>query len=68
MLICSQHLLPLQEPRQLQELFASQLDVLLSIFNPEGWLDITYLDPTHRIGRDHNGNIFYLERCSPTTM
>ncbi|KAK9864692.1 hypothetical protein WJX84_007382 [Apatococcus fuscideae] len=51
------------EPRQLQELFASQLDVLLSIFNPEGWLDITYVDHSHRVGRDQKGNVFYLERC-----
>ena len=28
----------------------------------QGWLDITYLDDTHRVGRDDKGNLFYLER------
>ncbi|KAK9816553.1 hypothetical protein WJX72_001845 [[Myrmecia] bisecta] len=39
-------------------------DLLLAIFNPEGWLETTYLDETHRIGRDDKGQIFYLERRS----
>jgi len=30
----------------------------------QGWLDITFLDDTHRVGRDDKGNIFYLERVS----
>ncbi len=37
--------------------------LLLSIFNPEGWLDTTYVDDRHRIGRDDKGNVFVLERC-----
>nr|XP_029118387.1 probable plastid-lipid-associated protein 7, chloroplastic isoform X2 [Elaeis guineensis] len=37
-------------------------DLLLAIFNPEGWLEITYVDDTMRIGRDDKGNIFILER------
>ncbi len=38
-------------------------ELLLSIFNPEGWLDTTYVDDRHRIGRDDKGNTFVLERC-----
>ncbi|KAL0041473.1 hypothetical protein WJX79_004731 [Trebouxia sp. C0005] len=49
-------------PKALERLFASNYDMLLSIFNPEGWLDITYLDDTHRVGRDDKGNVFYLQR------
>ncbi len=52
----------LQVPKALERLFASNYDMLLSIFNPEGWLDITYVDDTHRIGRDDKGNVFYLQR------
>ncbi|OAY74031.1 putative plastid-lipid-associated protein 7, chloroplastic, partial [Ananas comosus] len=37
-------------------------DLLLAIFNPEGWLEITYVDDSLRIGRDDKGNIFVLER------
>ncbi len=29
-----------------------------------GWLEITYLDDSLRIGRGHQGNVFILERCS----
>ncbi|KAL3160779.1 hypothetical protein ABBQ38_009191 [Trebouxia sp. C0009 RCD-2024] len=50
-------------PQALEKLFASNYDLLLSIFNPEGWLDITYVDETHRVGRDDKGNVFYLQRC-----
>ena len=53
----------LQEPRQLQKLFEKNYALLLSIFNPEGWLEITYVDDLHRIGRDNLGNVFVLERC-----
>jgi hypothetical protein len=49
-------------PQQFQKLFEKNYDLLLSIFNPEGWLDITYLDDKMRIGRDDKGNIFVLER------
>ncbi|CAA6660530.1 unnamed protein product [Spirodela intermedia] len=38
-------------------------DLLLAIFNPEGWLEITYLDESIRIGRDDKGNVFILERA-----
>ncbi|KAK4264804.1 hypothetical protein QN277_025934 [Acacia crassicarpa] len=49
-------------PDQLMNVFQKNYDVLLSIFNPQGWLDITYVDDTMRIGRDDKGNIFVLER------
>lgn len=51
-----------QEPKQLQALFEQNFDLLLSIFNPEGFLDITFLDAVHRVGRDDKGNVFLLER------
>ncbi|KAG1331062.1 putative plastid-lipid-associated protein 7, chloroplastic [Cocos nucifera] len=49
-------------PDQLMNLFQKNYDLLLAIFNPEGWLEITYVDDTMRIGRDDKGNIFILER------
>eukprot|EP00271_Cylindrocystis_brebissonii_P006438 TRINITY_DN19234_c0_g1_i1.p1 TRINITY_DN19234_c0_g1~~TRINITY_DN19234_c0_g1_i1.p1 ORF type:complete len:326 (+),score=23.60 TRINITY_DN19234_c0_g1_i1:246-1223(+) len=49
-------------PDQLLTLFNKNYDLLLAIFNPEGWLDITYVDATMRIGRDNKGNVFLLER------
>lgn len=51
-----------QTPSQLQTIFEANLPLLLSIFNPEGWLEITYLDDTWRVGRDNKGNVFLLER------
>ncbi|KAF5957855.1 hypothetical protein HYC85_005080 [Camellia sinensis] len=47
---------------QLMNVFRKNYDLLLDIFNPEGWLEITYVDDTLRIGRDDKGNIFILER------
>jgi hypothetical protein len=49
-------------PEQLLSLFQKNYDLLLSIFNPEGWLEITYVDDTLRVGRDDKGNIFLVER------
>uniref|UniRef100_A0A5B7AWN2 Plastid lipid-associated protein/fibrillin conserved domain-containing protein n=1 Tax=Davidia involucrata TaxID=16924 RepID=A0A5B7AWN2_DAVIN len=49
-------------PDQLMNVFRKNYDLLLSIFNPVGWLEITYVDDTLRIGRDDKGNIFVLER------
>lgn len=40
------------------------MPLLLSIFNPEGWLDITYVDGTLRCGRDDKGHLFVLERLA----
>jgi hypothetical protein len=55
--------LSLQVPEKLQSLFQANYDLLLSIFNPEGWLDITYVDQDTRVGRDDKGNIFVLARA-----
>ncbi|KAL5555737.1 hypothetical protein UlMin_037973 [Ulmus minor] len=49
-------------PDQLMNVFRKNYDLLLSIFNPEGWLEITYVDDSLRIGRDNKGNFFILER------
>ncbi|CAJ1937901.1 unnamed protein product [Sphenostylis stenocarpa] len=49
-------------PDQLMNVFRKNYDLLLSIFNPEGWLEITYVDDWMRIGRDDKSNIFVLER------
>ncbi|KAM0939845.1 putative plastid-lipid-associated protein [Dioscorea sansibarensis] len=50
-------------PDQLLNLFEKNYDLLLVIFNPEGWLEISrYVDDSMRIGRDDKGNIFVLER------
>lgn len=51
------------EPDQLEQLFRKNYDLLLAIFNPDGWLEITYFDGDFRIGRDDKDNIFVLERC-----
>ncbi|MEW5302026.1 MAG: hypothetical protein WDW38_008655 [Sanguina aurantia] len=55
-------------PTQLQMIFKANYDLLLSIFNPEGYLDITYVDDELRVGRDDKGNLFLLERCSPMLL
>ncbi|KAL3691078.1 hypothetical protein R1sor_004729 [Riccia sorocarpa] len=52
------------QPKQLFSLFQKNYDMLLSIFNPEGWLEITYVDDTLRIGRDDKGNVFLVERVA----
>lgn len=51
-------------PDQLMNVFQKNYNLLLSIFNPEGWLEITYVDENLRIGRDDKGNIFVLERVN----
>ncbi|GLI69278.1 hypothetical protein VaNZ11_013854 [Volvox africanus] len=58
-------------PAQFQNIFEANLNLLLSIFNPEGHLDITYLDVEGaaggpfgcwRVGRDNKDNVFLLKR------
>lgn len=51
-------------PSRLEALFRANYDLLLSIFNPEGWLDVTYVDEEMRIGRDDKGHLFVLERAA----
>ncbi|WJZ86393.1 hypothetical protein VitviT2T_005852 [Vitis vinifera] len=53
-------------PDKLMNVFKQNYDLLLGIFNPEGWLEITYLDDSMRIGRDDKGNLFILERSEAT--
>ncbi|XP_057972168.1 fibrillin-5, chloroplastic isoform X2 [Malania oleifera] len=48
--------------KSLMSVFRKNYNLLLSIFNPEGWLEISYVDDEMRIGRDDKGNIFILER------
>ncbi|KAL2521369.1 putative plastid-lipid-associated protein 7 [Forsythia ovata] len=55
-------------PEQLMNVFRKNFDLLLGIFNPEGWLEITYVDDSMRIGRDDKGNIFILERFEDNTL
>jgi hypothetical protein len=50
-------------PSRLEALFRANYDLLLSIFNPDGWLDVTYVDEELRIGRDDKGHLFVLERA-----
>ena len=54
-------------PQRLQSIFEANFDLLLSIFNPEGHLDITYCDEDMRCGRDDQGHIFVLERVNGKT-
>ncbi|XP_047256976.1 fibrillin-5, chloroplastic isoform X2 [Capsicum annuum] len=51
-------------PNQLMNVFQKNYNLLLGIFNPEGWLEITYIDENLRIGRDNKDNIFVLERVN----
>uniref|UniRef100_A0A0A9DG32 Plastid lipid-associated protein/fibrillin conserved domain-containing protein n=1 Tax=Arundo donax TaxID=35708 RepID=A0A0A9DG32_ARUDO len=53
---------------QLMNIFQKNYDLLLAIFNPEGWLEITYVDESLRIGRDDKENIFVLERADPSEV
>ncbi|XP_062225634.1 fibrillin protein 5 homolog isoform X3 [Phragmites australis] len=55
-------------PDQLMNIFQKNYDLLLAIFNPEGWLEITYVDESLRIGRDDKENIFVLERADPSKV
>ena len=51
------------EPDALAKVFEANMDLLLQNFNPEGWLDVTYVDADCRIGRDDKGRLFVLTRC-----
>lgn len=50
------------EPAALEKLLGQNKALLTRIFNPEGYLDITYVDESMRIGRDNKGHVFVLER------
>ena len=50
-------------PPALDALFCPpRLPLLLAIFNPEGWLDTTFVGGGLRVGRDDKGHVFVLER------
>jgi hypothetical protein len=49
-------------PPALDALLAPRMDTLLSVFNPAGWLDTTFVGGGVRVGRDDKGNVFVLER------
>lgn len=51
------------EPKALEAILGDKSDLLTEIFDPTGHLDITFVGDDLRIGRDHNGDIFVLERC-----
>mmetsp|Transcript_1759 Transcript_1759/g.5350 ORF Transcript_1759/g.5350 Transcript_1759/m.5350 type:complete len:261 (+) Transcript_1759:102-884(+) len=50
------------KPSGLQKLLGNNINLLTQIFNPEGHLDITYVDENLRIGRDHKEEVFVLVR------
>lgn len=52
------------EPEALEKLLGNNVDLLTTIFSPDGWLDITYVDKELRIGRDSNGRVFVLEKVA----
>jgi len=52
-------------PPALDKLFGpARLPLLLDIFNPEGWLDTTFVGGGLRVGRDDKGHVFVLERVA----
>lgn len=52
----------LLEPESLEKLLGENRGLLTKIFNPQGWLDISYVDSSVRIGRDNKGHVFVLEK------
>eukprot|EP00177_Eucheuma_denticulatum_P006910 GFKZ01012572.1.p1 GENE.GFKZ01012572.1~~GFKZ01012572.1.p1 ORF type:complete len:248 (+),score=36.40 GFKZ01012572.1:408-1151(+) len=50
------------EPDKLEMMLGDNVGLLTDIFNPEGWLEITYIGGGLRIGRDGKGRVFVLER------
>ena len=49
-------------PPALDALLRQHMALLLSVFNPEGWLETTFADGELRVGRDDKGRVFVLER------
>ena len=49
-------------PPALDSLLGQHMALLLTIFNPEGWLETTFADERLRVGRDDKGRVFVLER------
>ena len=50
------------KPEKLMQLLGGEIGILMEVFNPQGWLDVTFVDERYRVGRDDKGNLFVLER------
>ena len=50
------------EPQSFERLLGENRNLLLEIFDPTGFLEITYIDDDLRIGRDNKGHVFVLEK------
>lgn len=50
------------QPVALSKILGENEALLVQIFNPDGYLDITYVDESLRIGRDNKGKVFVLEK------
>lgn len=50
-------------PPGLEKMLGENMGLLTKIFDPTGWLDITYLDDEgYRLGRDDKGHLFVLQK------
>lgn len=54
----------LLEPEVIERILGENKPLLTKVFNPDGYLNITYVDDSLRIGRDGRGHTFVLERFS----
>lgn len=52
------------QPQSFANLLGENISLLTNIFNPDGFLDITYVDHELRIGRDDKGKVFVLEKLA----
>lgn len=50
-------------PPGLEKMLGENVGLLTQIFDPTGWLDVTYLDDQgYRLGRDDKGHLFVLQK------
>lgn len=49
-------------PPGLEKMLGENVGLLTQIFDPTGWLDVTYLDDDYRLGRDDKGHLFVLQK------
>lgn len=52
------------QPSALSKILGENEKLLVQIFNPDGYLDITYIDESLRIGRNNKGQLFVLEKVN----
>lgn len=52
------------QPSALSKMLGENEALLVQIFNPDGYLDITYVDESLRIGRNNKGQLFVLEKVN----